>query len=241
MHGYAALEPVLHYVQADGEASLQLRAAAAPPNGLWLHHAHLAALRQVSCGRGCQHLPCLVHVRTIKPKKPATLCLSWPASPCIMFLHRAGKQGCLPPDSWCMGCLCEQASLSEQHAPLCRNHGAVPRLSWETHQLTVGGLVEKPTTFSMDDLVKKFEAHTICVTLACAGNRRKEQNMVTKTKGFNWGPSATSTGASHWMPAGHGASGSVRLLLCLHLGSTTTFLHSWTAACDCCSCRNGLH
>lgn len=76
-----------------------------------------------------------------------------------------------------------------------RNHGAVPRLSWETHQLTVGGLVEKPTTFSMDDLVKKFEAHTICVTLACAGNRRKEQNMVTKTKGFNWGPSATSTGA----------------------------------------------
>ena len=61
----------------------------------------------------------------------------------------------------------------------------------------MGGLVEKPTTFSMDDLVNKFEPHTVCVTLACAGNRRKEQNMVTKTKGFNWGPSATSTGASN--------------------------------------------
>ena len=32
--------------------------------------------------------------------------------------------------------------------------------------------------------------------------------MVTKTKGFNWGPSATSTGASNGMPAGHTVSGS---------------------------------
>ena len=68
--------------------------------------------------------------------------------------------------------------------------------------------MEKPTTFSMDDLVNKFEPHTVCVTLACAGNRRKEQNMVTKTKGFNWGPSATSTGASNELPAGHCVPGS---------------------------------
>jgi Oxidoreductase molybdopterin binding domain len=30
----------------------------------------------------------------------------------------------------------------------------------------------------------------------CAGNRRKEQNMVKKTKGFNWGPAATA--CSEW-------------------------------------------
>jgi nitrate reductase (NAD(P)H) len=76
-----------------------------------------------------------------------------------------------------------------------RNHGAVPKLSWDTHTLRVTGMVRKAMTFSMDDLLRKFESHTVTCTLVCAGNRRKEQNMVRKTKGFNWGPSATSTGA----------------------------------------------
>lgn len=31
---------------------------------------------------------------------------------------------------------------------------------------------------------------------ACAGNRRKEQNIVKKSVGFNWGPSAVST--TYW-------------------------------------------
>lgn len=31
------------------------------------------------------------------------------------------------------------------------------------------------------------------VTLACSGNHRKEQNMVTKSVGFHWGPGAVST------------------------------------------------
>ena len=31
---------------------------------------------------------------------------------------------------------------------------------------------------------------------ACAGNRRKEQNIVRKSVGFNWGPSAVST--TYW-------------------------------------------
>lgn len=34
------------------------------------------------------------------------------------------------------------------------------------------------------------------VTLVCAGNRRKEENMHKKSIGFNWGPCAVST--SHW-------------------------------------------
>ena len=34
-----------------------------------------------------------------------------------------------------------------------RNHGAVPKCSWATHTLTVDGLVDKPTTFTMDDLL----------------------------------------------------------------------------------------
>lgn len=31
------------------------------------------------------------------------------------------------------------------------------------------------------------------VTLACSGNRRKEQNMVAKSVGFHWGSGAVST------------------------------------------------
>jgi DMSO/TMAO reductase YedYZ molybdopterin-dependent catalytic subunit len=30
------------------------------------------------------------------------------------------------------------------------------------------------------------------VTLVCAGNRRKEQNVVRKTKGFSWGAAGVS-------------------------------------------------
>lgn len=70
----------------------------------------------------------------------------------------------------------------------------MPKLSWDTHKITVCGMVKKPMTFSMDDLLNKFESVNVLCTLVCAGNRRKEQNMVKKTKGFNWGASGTGTG-----------------------------------------------
>nr|POF13967.1 nitrate reductase [nadh] 1 [Quercus suber] len=74
-----------------------------------------------------------------------------------------------------------------------RNHGAVPRILWEFHKLDVenGKLV-----LSMDDLKEKFEAINIPVALACDGNRRKELNMIKKSKGFNWGSGAT--GCVYW-------------------------------------------
>ncbi|KAK5674261.1 hypothetical protein LTS10_012999 [Elasticomyces elasticus] len=42
----------------------------------------------------------------------------------------------------------------------------------------------------------KFEAINIPVSLACDGNRRKELNMIKKSKGFNWG--AGATGCMYW-------------------------------------------
>lgn len=62
----------------------------------------------------------------------------------------------------------------------------MPRVAWNTHRLSVGGLVERPATFSMDQLLELFEEVTVTCTLTCAGNRRKEENMVAKTIGFNW-------------------------------------------------------
>jgi DMSO/TMAO reductase YedYZ molybdopterin-dependent catalytic subunit len=37
---------------------------------------------------------------------------------------------------------------------------------------------------------------TVLATLTCAGNRRKEENMVKKTIGFSWGPGGTA--CSYW-------------------------------------------
>ncbi|WOL20056.1 hypothetical protein Cni_G28858 [Canna indica] len=74
-----------------------------------------------------------------------------------------------------------------------RNHGAVPRADWASWTVEVTGMVKRPVRLTMDELVRDFPAIEIPVTLACAGNRRKEQNMVRQTIGFNWGPAAIST------------------------------------------------
>jgi nitrate reductase (NAD(P)H) len=74
-----------------------------------------------------------------------------------------------------------------------RNHGSVPRLLWEFHELDVEG---GKLVLSMDDLKHKFDTINIPVSLACDGNRRKELNMLKKSKGFSWGSGAT--GCAYW-------------------------------------------
>lgn len=76
-----------------------------------------------------------------------------------------------------------------------RNHGAVPNLSWESHTLSIGGsnkLVPVPYEIGMDELAG-MTPRELPVTLVCAGNRRKEQNMIRQTIGFNWGAGGVST------------------------------------------------
>ena len=76
-----------------------------------------------------------------------------------------------------------------------RNHGAVPKVLDEdisTWKLTIEGLVEHPMTIEFHELMK-YRQITIPVTLVCAGNRRKEQNIVRQGKGFNWGSGGVST------------------------------------------------
>jgi nitrate reductase (NAD(P)H) len=41
--------------------------------------------------------------------------------------------------------------------------------------------------------MKEYTTVTYPITLVCAGNRRKEQNQVRKTKGFSWGAAGVST------------------------------------------------
>ena len=61
--------------------------------------------------------------------------------------------------------------------------------------MEINGLVGKPISLSMAEIVA-LPSITLPVTLVCAGNRRKEENMLKKSIGFNWGPTGLST--SYW-------------------------------------------
>ncbi|KAM0788181.1 hypothetical protein ACM66B_001341 [Microbotryomycetes sp. NB124-2] len=77
-----------------------------------------------------------------------------------------------------------------------RNHGVAPQVSQadaEAWTVTIDGLVEKPLTITLADLIELLPVVTLPVTLVCAGNRRKEQNVVQKSLGFSWGPAGLST------------------------------------------------
>ncbi|KAH8698429.1 nitrate reductase [Talaromyces proteolyticus] len=77
-----------------------------------------------------------------------------------------------------------------------RNHGPVPQVrdkdipSWE---ISIEGLVEKPIVLNFKQVLQEFDQITAPVTMVCAGNRRKEQNQVRKSKGFSWGAAGIST------------------------------------------------
>ncbi|KAF0477190.1 nitrate reductase [Gigaspora margarita] len=87
--------------------------------------------------------------------------------------------------------LMDQGFITPNPLHYVRNHGPVPKLHWDTHRLIVDGLVSKPLNLSMND-IEKFPYKEFPVTLVCAGNRRKELNMIKQSKGFNWGSVAVS-------------------------------------------------
>lgn len=96
-----------------------------------------------------------------------------------------------------------------------RNHGAVPRLDWETHRIHIytdcDALLSEavrqdlPGQFDEDyaggrvlnmTQLSELEWINIPVALACDGNRRKELNMLKRSKGFNWAAGGVSN--SYW-------------------------------------------
>jgi len=92
--------------------------------------------------------------------------------------------------------LYDEGFLTSPELFYVRNHGAVPEVldedvsKWE---LSIEGLVERPLVLTFKQILREFEQITLPVTLVCAGNRRKEQNQVQKSKGFSWGAAGLST------------------------------------------------
>ena len=85
--------------------------------------------------------------------------------------------------------------ISPVNLHIVRNHGAVPKLEWNTHTIKINGNVQKPFEIGMDELSKLPYEQFPCLVV-CAGNRRKEQNMIKSSIGFNWGPCAV--GNTYW-------------------------------------------
>ena len=56
-------------------------------------------------------------------------------------------------------------------------------------------MVPNPYEIGMNELTS-MKPRELPVTLVCAGNRRKEQNMIRQTIGFNWG--AAGVGTNVW-------------------------------------------
>src|SRR6476661_6637851 len=76
-----------------------------------------------------------------------------------------------------------------------RSHAAVPQIDGRTWRLEVGGLVKKPTSFSLDQLRRMFPQRRTTATLVCAGLRRNEFLSAGPLPGeLPWGPEPASTG-----------------------------------------------
>ncbi|EAS29271.3 nitrate reductase [Coccidioides immitis RS] len=69
-----------------------------------------------------------------------------------------------------------------------RNHAAVPHILWETHTVDINN---GKKILTMDELAE-FNAINIPIAMACDGNRRKELNMIRRSKGFDWGAGGVS-------------------------------------------------
>lgn len=67
-----------------------------------------------------------------------------------------------------------------------RTHGPNPTIDAKAHRITVGGLVEKELSFSVDELLAEFPAAETTCTLTCAGNRRYEHSKKKPVGGVQW-------------------------------------------------------
>jgi nitrate reductase (NAD(P)H) len=104
-----------------------------------------------------------------------------------------------------LSALYDEGFLTSPELFYVRNHGAVPQVDdvtipdWE---FSIEGLVKHPITMTLKQLIADYEQITVPITLVCAGNRRKEQNQVRKSKGFSWGAAGLSTALWTGVPIG---------------------------------------
>ena len=77
-----------------------------------------------------------------------------------------------------------------------RSHGDIPVVEAKDLTLSIDGLVEKPLSFTLAELVERFPAAKTTATLTCAGNRRAEFAATKKVGGVQW--NAGAIGNAEW-------------------------------------------
>lgn len=76
-----------------------------------------------------------------------------------------------------------------------RSHAPVPAIDPAEWRLVVGGLVDRPASFSLEELTRGFPERTVPATLVCAGLRRDEYLATGPLPGeLPWGPEPVSNG-----------------------------------------------
>jgi sulfite oxidase len=76
-----------------------------------------------------------------------------------------------------------------------RSHGTIPLIDAATWRLEVGGLVDRPASYSFEELLRAFPRREVTATLVCAGLRRAEFLSLGPLPGeLPWGPEPASTG-----------------------------------------------
>eukprot|EP00899_Mesostigma_viride_P005008 jgi/Mesvir1/14508/Mv05207-RA.1 len=126
-------------------------------------------------------------VTAIDPRDVGTADDWIPRHPDLIRLTGRHPFNCEPP----LPLLLEAGFITPASLHYVRNHGAPPKINWKQHRFTINGNVPHPRTFTMDQIVAMPSVRFPC-TLVCAGNRRKEENMVKQTIGFNWGAAGVS-------------------------------------------------
>jgi sulfite oxidase len=76
-----------------------------------------------------------------------------------------------------------------------RSHGPNPQIDVGDFQLRVEGLVRRPTSFRLAEVLA-MPSRTITATLTCAGNRRVEFNPEREVGGVQW--DASAIGNANW-------------------------------------------
>lgn len=83
-----------------------------------------------------------------------------------------------------VGELAREGFFTPPNLHIIRNHGAVPKLDWDTHKVCIGGpFVSNKLELSMNELTQNFPVTEFPVSISCCGNRRKEMNMIKQTIG----------------------------------------------------------
>lgn len=76
-----------------------------------------------------------------------------------------------------------------------RSHAPVPTIDPSEWRLEVSGLVERPATFTFEELERAYQTREVTATVVCAGLRRAEFLCLGPLPGeLPWGPEPIATG-----------------------------------------------